>query len=507
MDRETILVTGSTGYIGGRLIPQLLNAGFKVRAVARSLDKLISRPWNDHPNLEVVKADFLNSSSLNNMFNKVHAAYYLIHSMGSNGNDFAEADRKCAINFITASSTSSLSRIIYLGGLGGDELNVSRHLKSRDEVFRILSSGKVPVTTFKAGHIIGSGSASFELLRYLCERLPFFLVPKRIINTEIQPICVRNVLNYLIKSLEKDETIGKEYSIGGPEVLTYRKLFETYASCAGLRKPVFIDSVVPPFKAGTKIGLSVAKFLVPLSPSISIPLLEGMHVKVIAKENRIQKIIPQELMTNCEAINRAIQKDSLRIVDTRWTDAGEIKPPEWVYKGDATYSGGTLLQGGYKMTLDCTPQEIWDVISKVGGDNGWFYGDILWNIRGLLDDLAGGVGLRRGRRNPDQLYIGDALDFWRVLDVKSPKKLILLAEMKLPGEAILNFEINPFKYSTELKLGTRFKPVGLYGILYWYSLLPFHNLLFGGMFKEIARRIKKKILYGPEKYKPGPLYF
>lgn len=506
MKKLTILVTGSTGYIGGRLTQQLLNAGHNVIATARSRYKLNSRPWNDHPNLKTIKANLLKESSLENIFKGCDVAYYLVHSMVSEKYDFSQADRIAAQNFTIASEGSSLKRIIYLGGLGGDKPNKSRHLKSREEVRKILKSGSVPVTTFKAGHILGSGSASFELLRYLSERMPFFIVPKRILETKIQPICVRNVIYYLVNCLEKDETIGNDYSIGGPEILTYRKLFETYASCVGLRKPVFINPLTPPLKLGTKVALTLAKFIVPLPPGISIPLLEGMQAEVVAEENKIQEILPQKLMATCESINRAIQKDSLKIVDTRWTDAGEIKPPEWVYKGDAPYSGGTLLQGGYKMILDCTPDEVWKVISQIGGYNGWYYGDILWQIRGWLDDMAGGVGLRRGRRDPDKLYVGDALDFWRVLVVVPPKKLILLAEMKLPGEAILNFEISPAKKGTEIKIGTRFKPIGLYGITYWYTLLPFHNLLFGGMFREIARRVNKDIISGPEKYRPGKLF-
>jgi uncharacterized protein YbjT (DUF2867 family) len=506
MKKQTILVTGSTGYIGGRLIQQLLDAGHNVVATARSRYKLRSRPWNDHPNLKIIKADLLVEVSLEKIFNGCDVAYYLVHSLISKNYDFATADRRAAQNFVIASEVSSLKRIIYLGGIGGDKPGDSRHLKSREEVRKILKSGRVPVTTFKSGHILGSGSASFELLRYLSERTPFYIVPKRIIDTKIQPICVRNVIFYLVKCLEKEETIGQDYSIGGPEVLTYRKLFETYANCVGLRQPVFIDPLTPPFRLGTKLALMVAKFIVPLPPGISLPLLEGMHVEIVAEENKIQEIIPQKLMIICESINRAIQKDSLKIVDTRWTDAGEIKPPEWLYKGDAPYSGGTLLQGGYKMTIDCTPEEIWNVISRIGGYNGWYYGDSLWKIRGWLDDLAGGVGLRRGRRDPEKLYVGDALDFWRVLVVEPPKKLILLAEMKLPGEAILNFEITPLKNGTELKIGTRFKPLGLYGITYWYTLLPFHNLLFGGMFKEIAKKIKKRTISGPEKYRPGKLY-
>jgi hypothetical protein len=206
------------------------------------------------------------------------------------------------------------------------------------------------------------------------------------------------------------------------------------------------------------------------------------------------------------AINRAIQKDSLKIMETRWTDAGQLNPPEWMHEGDEVYSGGTLLQGGYRMTLACRPDEIWPLITRIGGNTGWYYGDSLWRIRGWMDELTGGVGLRRGRRHPEQLYVGDALDFWRVLDVRPPVKLILLAEMKLPGEALLTIELVPSGSGTEIRLGTRFRPRGLYGILYWYLLLPFHNLLFGGLLQQLAVLSGKPIVKGPEKYRPGPVY-
>jgi len=430
------------------------------------MGKIQGRSWKDSPNLELVKADSHDLKSLEEALKNCDVAYYLVHSMSEEHINFADADRRAAKNFISLSDKHSLKRIIYLGGLGGNEPNASLHLKSRREVEKILQSGRVPVTAFRSAHIIGSGSASFEMLRYIAERMPFFIIPKSVIDTKIQPICIRNVLIYLEKCLEKEETIGQTYDIGGPEILTYRQLFEVYSEQAGLQKPLFIHTCIPSFKLGKKIAHTIAKLLLPISPGISQPLLDGLGVEIITKEDKIREIIPQDLVRCCSSIDRAIQKDSLKIVETRWTDAG---------------SGGTLLQGGYKITLACEPDEIWFLITRIGGSNGWYYGDTLWQIRGFMDQIAGGVGLRRGRRHPEQLYVGDALDFWRVLDVKPPFKLILLAEMKLPGEALLTFELVPDEKGTELRLGTRFRPTGLYGILYWYSLLPFHNLLFGGL--------------------------
>lgn len=505
MKDPLILITGATGYIGGRLVLRLLSAGYRVRAMARSMDKIKGRSWHSHPGLEPVKADIHNPQELEIALKGCDVVYYLIHSMSEIHGNFSEADRRAAQNLVSLSEKHNLKRIIYLGGLGGNEPNASVHLKSRREVEDILRSGGVPVTVFRSAHIIGSGSASFEMLRYIAERMPFFFIPKDVIDTKIQPICIRNVLFYLEKCLEKEETIGKTYDIGGPEIMTYRKLFETFAEQAGLTKPLFIHSPTPSFLLGTKVAHAIAKMLLPISPGISQPLLEGLGVETITSENRIRKIIPQDLVRCCSAIDRAIQKDSLKIVETRWSDAGGMDPPEWMYEGDAAYSGGTLLQGGYKITLACDPLEIWPLISRIGGQTGWYYGDLLWQIRGWMDQAAGGVGLRRGRRHPEHLNIGDSLDFWRVLDVNPPVDLILLAEMKLPGEAILNFELVPVDRGTELRLGTRFRPRGLYGIIYWYSLLPFHNLLFGGLLNELARRINRKIINGPRKYRPGPL--
>jgi hypothetical protein len=402
---------------------------------------------------------------------------------------------------------TGLKRIIYLGGVGGDAPDLSPHLKSRTEVARILESGKVPVTTLYSAHILGSGSASFEILRYLAERLPLMIIPSSILDTLIQPVSIRNVLNYLVGCLEKDETTGKSYHIGGPDILTYRELIEIYADEKGIRKPVILSPrFLEKFTAGKKAGFFLAKLVMPLPPSIAYPLLEGSENEAIAWENRIRDIIPQQLMTCREVINRAIQKDSLQIVETRWTDAGEIKPPEWAQKGDAPYAGGTLLQGGFKVKLGAEPDEIWPVIRRIGGKNGYYYGDILWQIRGWLDSLAGGVGLRRGRRHPEYLQVGDALDFWRVLDATPPERLILAAEMKLPGEAILDIHIVPEGDNSEVRMGTRFRPTGLYGMFYWYVLLPFHDHLFGGMLKAIAKKVGAPIISGPVKYKPGTIW-
>ena len=506
-ESRIILVTGATGYVGGRLVERLLSAGYRVRASARSMDKLKGRSWSEDPEIGLVQADLLEYDSIRDALEGCDTAYYLVHSMNSQQKDFAQADRQAAENFIKAASESGLKRIIYLGGVGRDLPDLSPHLKSRAEVASILASGTVPLTSLFAAHILGSGSASFEILRYLVDRFPLMVIPSSIIDTRIQPISIRNVLIYLVGCLEKEETTGCAFDIGGPEILTYRKLLEIYAGENGIRKPVILSpKILANLPIAKKFSFFLARRVLPVPPSISAPLLEGARNEAVATENRIRDIIPQDLMTCREVISRAIQKDSLQIVETRWTDAGEVKHPEWAQRGDAPYAGGTLLQSGFRVTLNALPEQIWPVIRRIGGNNGYYYGDILWKIRGWMDTFAGGVGLRRGRRHPEYLQVGDALDFWRVLEVTPPERLILLAEMKLPGEAILDINIIQQGDTSELRVGTRFRPRGLYGVFYWYSLLPAHDLLFGGMLKSIAGKIGCPILKGPETFKPGPIW-
>ncbi len=486
---------------------RLLSAGYRVRALARSIDKLKGRSWSDDSQTELFQANLLEPESLRKALKGCDTAYYLVHSMNPQQMDFAAADRQAAANFVQTSSEAGLKRIIYLGGLGGDLPDASTHLKSRREVADILATGKIPVTSFFAAHILGSGSASFEILRYLVERLPVMVIPSDIIDIRIQPISIRNVLTYLVECLKIKETIGRSFDIGGPEIITYRKLLEIYADAKGIRKPlIFSPGPFTNSSIGKTIGFYFARRVLPVSPSISAPLLEGAKNEVVAGENSIRDLIPQDLMTCSEVISRAIQKDSLQIVETRWTDAGEVKPPEWAQKGDAPYAGGTLLQSGFRVWLEALPEKVWPVIRRMGGNNGYYYGDILWKIRGWMDTMAGGVGLRRGRRHPEYLQVGDALDFWRVLDVTPPERLILAAEMKLPGEAILDINIIQHGGRSELRFGTRFRPRGLYGIIYWYSLLPAHDLLFGGMLRAIAKKIGCPIVKGPETFKPGPVW-
>jgi len=494
-----VLVMGATGYIGGRLVPLLLELGYAVRVMGRSLPKLESRPWASHPKLEVVQGDVLDIQSLKKAVQGCWAAFYLVHSMNTSTSDFSYLDRVAAWNMVEASGSSTLERIIYLGGLGDEsDPALSKHLRSRLEVARILRSGSVPVTTLRAAMILGSGSASFEILRYLVDRLPIMLAPPWV-HTPVQPICIRNVLHYLVGCLEHDETVGQAFDIGGPEILTYERLIKIYAQAAGLRERVVIPvSFISPRWSPLWISL-----VTPVPAPLARALTEGLLNKVVCRDERIRRIIPQDLMTCRQAIDRAIEKIERHRVEACWTDAGRLLPPEWSYCGDEPYAGGTVLACAYRVRIKASAGEIWEPIVRIGGQTGWYYGGPLWRIRGWLNKLIGGPSLMRGRRDPRTLYVGDALDFWRVLEVSAPFRLLLLSEMKLPGEAILEFTISPGgQGECELRQVARFLPRGTVGLLYWYSLYGAHQLLFKGMLRTIAREVGKPIVKGPERFEP-----
>ncbi len=499
MKSEPVLVLGATGYIGGRLVPRLLDAGYRVRVMARSIAKLGCRPWARHSNLEMVEGDALDLDSLRKACQGCGAAFYLIHSMISAAGKYAHADRESALNMVTAAAEAGLKRIIYLGALGKpDDPSLSRHIRSRHEVGGILQSGPVPATVLRAAMILGSGSASFEMLRYLVDRLPVMITPSWV-RTPVQPIDIGNVLGYLQGCLEHEETAGQTFDIGGPEILTYQKLIRIYSEEAGLPR----RRIIPvPFLTPRLSALWI-HLVTPVPASIAQPLAQGLSNEVVCQDNRIRSIIPLELRDCRQTIRLALEKIQQQRVETCWTDAGALLPPEWTYCGDARYAGGTILECGHRIRIQAPVEEIWEHIVRIGGENGWYFGDILWKMRGAMDRMVGGAGLRRGRRHPSELYVGDALDFWRVLEVDRPHRLLLLAEMKTPGEAVLEFKLSPMGTNqTELQQLSRFLPRGLAGILYWYVLYPFHVWLFGGMLRNISKALGKPILKGPERFTP-----
>lgn len=494
-DPRPILVTGATGYIGSRLIPRLRLAGYQVRAMARNPGKLKGRSWARDPGVEIVAGDAFDLGSLRTAVRGCRAAYYLIHSMNPDSGEFSSADRLAAENMVAAAAAEGLERIIYLSGLGELSDDLSKHLISRAEVGRILRSGPVPVTVLRAAMIIGSGSASFEILRYLVDRLPVMITP-RWVDTPCQPIGVRNVLHYLVGCLAVAETAGDTFDIGAPEVLNYRQLMVLYAEEAGLPP----RRILPVPLLSPRLSSYWIHLVTPVPASLGRPLAEGLRNPVICRESRIRELIPQPLFDCRTAIRLALERLRQQEVESSWMDAGLIPPAEWSLPDDPAWTGGTLYQDGREVELDASVEETWEAVLRIGGKTGWYYADWLWQARGLIDRLMGGVGLGRGRRDANRLQPGDVLDFWRVVKVEAPDRLLLSAEMKVPGLAVLEFTLQPTPSGgTQLRQVARFLPRGLWGILYWWGVTPLHGLVFSGMLKGLARSMGKKVLQGPTK--------
>ncbi|WP_054700339.1 SDR family oxidoreductase, partial [Desulfosarcina cetonica] len=463
---------------------------------ARSPERLRCRPWGRHPKLTIAAGDALDRKALVRAAAGCGSAFYLIHSMNAQKGHYADADRRAAANMVEAGHLGGLERIIYLGGLGAREHEaLSPHLKSRHEVEDILTNGPVPVTILRAAMILGSGSASFEMLRYLADRLPVMVTP-RWVRTPCQPIAIGNVLDYLIGCLTEPGTTGQTFDIGGPDVLTYQDLIQTYARVAGLRPRIIIPvPVLTPWLSAKWVHL-----ITPVPASIAQPLAEGLAIPVTCQDRRILDLVPIRRMSAMEAIQTALARIRQEQVETCWFDGGGRLPPEWTTCGDAEYAGGTVMGGAHRIVLAGDEQTVWRAVTRIGGREGWYFAQLLWHIRGAMDRLVGGPGLRRGRRHPTDLRVGDGLDFWRVIALEPNRRLLLLAEMKAPGDALLEFVITPQTAGrVELKMVSRFLPRGLGGILYWYALLPTHQWLFEGMLRAVAARIGMKVVRGPEK--------
>lgn len=498
--KSWVVVTGATGYVGNRLVPMLLDSGYKVRAVSRSLEKLKSRAWANHPNVELAAAEMSDIESIRRVLQDCSTAYYFVHSMNSQTRNFAEKDREAVNNFVAAAEQKNVKRIIYLGGLGIADADLSKHLRSRHEVADILTRSKIPTTILRAAMIIGSGSTSFEILRYLVERLPVMITP-RWVSTPCQPIAIRNVLYFLLGCLKDDATTGGIFDIGGPEVLTYAELMQIYAEEAHLTKRFIVP--VPVFTP--RLSSYWIHFVTPVPSYIARPLAEGLKNPVVCKDSRINDLLPQPLLDCRTAIRIALEKIQHHQVPSRWTDAGRVKPAEWTTEEDPVWAGGTVYSDIRRIRVQATPEELWQPLVRLGGENGWYYGNWLWWLRGFMDLFMGGVGLRRGRRHPSELYPGDVLDFWRVQAVVPSERLLLTAEMKVPGEAVLEFRlIKATPDLTEIVQIAKFHPSGLTGIAYWYLVMPLHHFVFTGMLRGIAKASGRQIVEGPEKLEVSP---
>ncbi|BBO70379.1 NAD(P)-dependent oxidoreductase [Desulfosarcina alkanivorans] len=496
---QPVLVTGATGYVGGRLVPLLLAAGYRVRACARDPRRLEKRPWSGHPNVETVAMDALDLGAVTEAVTGCGVVFYLIHSMIAGKGGFADADRTAALNMAAVASARGVRRIIYLGGLGDtDHPDLSRHLRSRHEVEEIFRDGAVPVTCLRAAMILGSGSASFEMLRYLADRLPVMVTP-RWVNTPCQPISISNVLEYLKRCLEVPETTGGTFDIGGPEVLTYRQLIHVYTEAAGLMpRIIFPVPVLTPRLSSLWIHL-----VTPVPSVIARPLAEGLSIPVVCRDKRIQAVAPVDLQDCRETMRIALNREPQAGQDACDLPPDTLPPPEWEACGDADYAGGTTLTMGFRIALTAEIEAVWQVVEAIGGKKGYYGNRWLWMARGALDAFIGGPGLKKKRKPGDRLRPDETFHFWRVAEVTPPRRLVLESKMKAPGGALMVFQLTSRSDHTELVLQSLFLSRGLFGMGYWYGLYPAHQWVFRKMLKGIARQCRARVLIGPEMVTAG----
>ena len=478
-----ILVTGATGYIGGRLVPRLLEDGRDVRCLVRDAERFKVRSY--HNQVEVVEGDVLEPESLKGKFEGVHTAYYLIHSMGASERGFENRDRTAATNFAEAAKAAGVKHIIYLGGLGSNDKGMSKHLESRQETGRALATAGVPVTEFRAAIIVGSGSISFEMIRYLTERLPIMVTPKWV-DTKVQPIAIRDVLSYLQQAPEHRPEEGHQIvEIGGPEVLNYKEMLFTYADVRGLKRRMFSTPVLSP-----KLSAYWINVVTPIPASIARPLVEGLTSEVIVDDSEPAKKYKVRPISYETAVKLALNRASQGAVETLWS--GSLSSvPRGTPRAEKLSDAEGMLSDHRSRTFDVDPDSAFEAIVNIGGEEGWYTFDWLWQIRGVLDRLWGGVGMRRGRRDPHKLLPGDALDFWRVESVEDNDHLQLRAEMKVPGRAWLRFDVKEHEDGkTEIQQTAYFEPKGLFGFLYWWAMYPAHLFIFPSMINAIGERAK-----------------
>lgn len=476
---DLILVTGATGYIGGRLIPGLLESGYQVRCLVRDPERLKGRDWYDK--VEIFTGDLLSPETLRPALKGVAAAYYLVHSMGS-GTEFHQRDLTAAANFGSEAKQAGIGRIIYLGALAQDTPGLSEHLRSRQQTANVLRGSGIPVTEFRAGVIVGSGSLSFELIRYLTERIPIMICP-RWVFTRTQPIGIREVLAYLAAALKEPETADKIIEIGGEDVITYGDMMKIYAEVRGLKRLLVPIPVLTPRLSSYWVHL-----VTPIPTSIARPLIEGLRNESVVSDPKTRQIFPGiHPVSYRTSVERALSKLDSGQVSTSWSDAlstssGDIKPVELT-----TQEG--IIQERRTIFVRASAEQVYKILTSLGGSRGWLYMNWAWRLRGLMDRMIGGVGLRRGRRDPVDVRVGDALDFWRVEAVEPDRLMRLRAEMKVPGRAWLQFQINSREDGTTLLTQTAyFAPKGFLGWMYWYVLYPVHRIIFSGLIKSIARQ-------------------
>ena len=476
-----ILLTGATGYIGKRLLPVLLEQGHEVVCCVRDVHRFPSEGVYLDPKISLFEVDFLKELPSSEAIKDIDAAYYLIHSMSSGKENFEDLEEQSARNFIELVKPTAIKQIIYLTGITNQE-HLSKHLASRKNVEDVLGNSGIPLTAIKAGIIVGSGSASFEIIRDLAEKLPVMITPKWV-NTKSQPIAIRNILEYLAGVLLKKETFGRAFDVGGPDVLTYKEMLLQFAEVRGLKRYIFTVPVMTP-----RLSSYWLYFVTSTSYKLAVNLVDSMKIEVIAKDNELEKLLGVKPISYKKAVELAFQKIEQNNVISSWKDSLA-----------SSYQDNSLLEHINVPVDGCfsekrekeikgDPEIVLQNIWSIGGKKGWYYGDWMWKIRGFMDKMVGGVGLRRGRTNPHNIYTGDTLDFWRVLAAdKENRRLLLYAEMKLPGEAWLEFRICEKNGKNYLQQTATFRPVGLAGRLYWYLVLPFHFFVFDGMAENLLK--------------------
>lgn len=490
MSAKRCLVTGATGYVGGRLVPELLAAGHEVHVLARTPEKLRDVAWFDR--VTVHAGDATDPQALAAAMAGVDVVYYLMHSIQAGAGLEAEEQRVVRI-FADAAREAGVSRIVYLGGLAPDvpAEEMSPHMRSRAAVGQTLRSSGVPTVEYRASVVIGSGSASFEMLRYLTERLPAMVTP-RWVRVRTQPIAIRDVLRYLVMAAELPAEVNRTFDIGGPQVMTYEEMMQRYAAVAGLRRRVILPiNVLTPSLSSHWVNL-----VTPVPRAIARPLVQSLVHPAVCSEHDIARWIPdppEGLLSFDDAVRLALARIREARVDTRWSDASTPGVPSEPLPSDPAWAGGTLYTDVRELTSTASPEALWRAVESIGGEHGWYAADWLWKVRGFGDRLIGGVGLRRGRRDPNVLHVGDAVDFWRVEERIAPSVLRLRAEMKLPGLAWLEFTVTPTPDGgSQLRQRAVYFPRGLAGHAYWWSVAPFHGFVFPGMAKHIVEHAEER---------------